>query len=38
MMPGILATLEKVAKSKGLDFAEWSEGLKKNNQFHVEVY
>ena len=38
MMPGILATLEKVAVEKGLDFAEWSEKLKKENRFHVEVY
>merc|ERR1711918_187904 len=38
MMPGITSMLEDVAKSKGLDFDEWLAGLKKNHQWHVEVY
>jgi ferredoxin--NADP+ reductase len=38
MMPGILEMLERVAKSKGLDYAEWFEALKHKNQVHVEVY
>jgi ferredoxin--NADP+ reductase len=38
MMPGINAMLEKVCKSKGLDFEEFTKGLKKNGQWHVEVY
>jgi ferredoxin--NADP+ reductase len=38
MMPGIQEMLERVATSKGLDYAEWSKGLKKNGQWHVEVY
>ena len=38
MMPGIMSMLEDVAKSKGLDFDEWLAGLKKNHQWHVEVY
>ena len=38
MMPGITGMLEEVAKSKGLDFAEWLDGLKKAGQWHVEVY
>jgi ferredoxin--NADP+ reductase len=38
MMPGIQEMLERVAASKGLDYAEWSKGLKKNGQWHVEVY
>lgn len=38
MMPGIQETLERVAKSKGLDYKEFQENLKKNNQWHVEVY
>ncbi|WIA30587.1 hypothetical protein OEZ86_000669 [Tetradesmus obliquus] len=38
MMPGILEMLERVAKSKGLNFEEFVEKLKHNNQWHVEVY
>jgi ferredoxin--NADP+ reductase len=38
MMPGIQGTLEKVAKSKGIVYEEWLEKLKKNHQWHVEVY
>jgi ferredoxin--NADP+ reductase len=30
--------LESVAKSKGLNYEEWVEGLKHKNQWHVEVY
>ncbi len=29
---GILEMLERVAKSKGIDYAEWFEGLKHKNQ------
>ncbi|GIM01498.1 hypothetical protein Vretimale_6299, partial [Volvox reticuliferus] len=38
MMPGIQEMLERVAKSKGLNYEEWVEGLKHRNQWHVEVY
>jgi ferredoxin--NADP+ reductase len=38
MMPGILETLEKVAEGKGLVWEEKLEQLKKNGQWHVEVY
>lgn len=38
MMPGILDTLKKVAEGKKLSFEEWSEKLKSENRFHVEVY
>jgi len=38
MMPGIVETLEKVAASKGVDWDEKLEHLKKNGQWHVEVY
>ncbi|CAL6443468.1 unnamed protein product [Bathycoccus prasinos] len=38
MMPGILSMLEGVCKEKGIDYEEWLEGLKKNGQWHVEVY
>jgi ferredoxin--NADP+ reductase len=38
MMPGILEMLERVATEKGLDWNEFYEGLKHNNQVHVEVY
>merc|ERR1712025_466434 len=38
MMPGINDMLEKVATDKGLDFTAWLKGLKKNKQWHVEVY
>mmetsp|Transcript_25538 Transcript_25538/g.59849 ORF Transcript_25538/g.59849 Transcript_25538/m.59849 type:complete len:339 (-) Transcript_25538:76-1092(-) len=38
MMPGINTMLEGVAKKKDIDFDEWSKNLKKNKQWHVEVY
>ena len=38
MMPGIVETLQKVAASKGVDWDEKLEHLKKNGQWHVEVY
>jgi len=38
MMPGIIEMLEKVATSKGINWEEFQEKLKKNNQWHVEVY
>lgn len=38
MMPGITEMLERVAKSKGINWEEFIEGLKKNGQWHVEVY
>jgi len=38
MMPGITDMLEGVAKAKGVDFTEWQKKLKKNKQWHVEVY
>ena len=38
MMPPILETLEKVAESQGVVWSEKLAELKKNNQWHVEVY
>jgi len=38
MMPGIQDMLKRVAASKRLKFDDWLEGLKENNQWHVEVY
>ena len=38
MMPGITEMLERVAAARGLDWPETLEGLKKNGQWHVEVY
>jgi ferredoxin--NADP+ reductase len=38
MMPGILGTLEKVAEHRGLCWEAKLEELKKNGQWHVEVY
>merc|ERR1712222_288589 len=38
MMPGIQEMLKKVCESKDLDFDTWLKGLKKNKQWHVEVY
>jgi len=38
MMPGILETLEEVATSKGISWAERLESLKAAGQWHVEVY
>merc|ERR1719343_1759101 len=38
MMPGIEEMLQGVAESKGLVYKDWIKGLKKNKQWHVEVY
>ncbi|EKX48914.1 hypothetical protein GUITHDRAFT_162347 [Guillardia theta CCMP2712] len=38
MMPGIQDMLRGVCESKGLNFEEYLEGLKKKGQWHVEVY
>jgi ferredoxin--NADP+ reductase len=38
MMPGIQDMLKGVCKEKGIDYDEWLKGLKKNKQWHVEVY
>jgi ferredoxin--NADP+ reductase len=38
MMPGISSMLEGVAKSKGMEWEPLAKQLKKNNQWHVEVY
>jgi len=38
MMPGIQDMLKGVAEKKGLVYDEWLKGLKKNKQWHVEVY
>jgi len=38
MMPGILATLQAVAEAKGLSWETQLATLKKNGQWHVEVY
>jgi len=38
MMPGIQDMLKRVASSKGLDYDEFTKKLKKNGQWHVEVY
>jgi len=38
MMPGIQDMLKGVCDSKGLDYDEFIKGLKKNGQWHVEVY
>jgi len=38
MMPGIQDMLERVAKEKGLNWEEYFNKLKSNNQWHVEVY
>merc|ERR550514_2599391 len=38
MMPGINAMLAGVCESKGLNYEEFIKGLKKNGQWHVEVY
>jgi len=38
MMPGIQGMLEKVAGAKGLNYEEFIKKLKKNGQWHVEVY
>ncbi|BDA46638.1 Ferredoxin-NADP reductase, root isozyme, chloroplastic [Coccomyxa sp. Obi] len=38
MMPGIQEMLERVAAEKGMVWEEFFQKLKKNNQWHVEVY
>uniref|UniRef100_A0A7S0YIW7 ferredoxin--NADP(+) reductase n=1 Tax=Hemiselmis tepida TaxID=464990 RepID=A0A7S0YIW7_9CRYP len=38
MMPGIQDMLQGVCKEKGINFEEYLEKLKKNGQWHVEVY
>ena len=38
MMPGIQDMLKGVAEKKDLDYGEWLKKLKKNKQWHVEVY
>jgi ferredoxin--NADP+ reductase len=38
MMPSIIETLKGVAEAKGLSWDDKLEGLKKNGQWHVEVY
>jgi len=38
MMPGIQDMLAAVCKGKGIEYDEWLKGLKKNKQWHVEVY
>merc|ERR1712157_640231 len=38
MMPGIQDMLKGVCTEKGIDYDEWLKGLKKNKQWHVEVY
>lgn len=38
MLPGVQELLQKVAKEKGLDYDEFMSKLKKNGQWHVEVY
>ena len=38
MLPGVQELLKQVAAGKGGDYDEFMEGLKKNGQWHVEVY
>merc|ERR1712054_315995 len=38
MLPGITGMLEAVASSKGMEWADKLQELKKNGQWHVEVY
>jgi ferredoxin--NADP+ reductase len=38
MMPGIEEMLKGVTAKKDIDYTEWSKKLKKNKQWHVEVY
>mmetsp|Transcript_44221 Transcript_44221/g.68926 ORF Transcript_44221/g.68926 Transcript_44221/m.68926 type:complete len:404 (+) Transcript_44221:43-1254(+) len=38
MMPGIQDMLKKVSAAKGIDYDEFTKKLKKNGQWHVEVY
>ena len=37
-VPGIIDTLKGVAESRGVDWDAKLEALKKNHQWHVEVY
>ena len=38
MMPSILESFEAVATQRGFDWKDYLANLKKNNQWHVEVY
>merc|ERR1719199_360442 len=38
MMPGIQDMLKGVCEAKSIDYDGWLDGLKKNKQWHVEVY
>jgi len=38
MMPGIQEMLQEVCTAKGIDYEEWTKGLKKKKQWRVEVY
>ena len=38
MMPGIQDMLEAACTAKGINYDEWLKNLRKNNQWHVEVY
>lgn len=38
MMPNVQGMLERICVSKGLVYKEWQNQLKKNGQWHVEVY
>mmetsp|Transcript_10138 Transcript_10138/g.11869 ORF Transcript_10138/g.11869 Transcript_10138/m.11869 type:complete len:368 (-) Transcript_10138:221-1324(-) len=38
MMPGIEDMLKGVCAAKGLEYAVWQKQLRKNGQWHVEVY
>jgi ferredoxin--NADP+ reductase len=38
MMPGIETMLKNVCEEKGLVYDDWIKGLKKGDQWHVEVY
>ena len=38
MMPGIQDMLKEVCRKKGLDYEEFTKGLKKSGQWRVEVY
>lgn len=38
MMPGIQDMLKRVCESKDIDYEEWLKNLKKNGQWHIEVY
>ena len=38
MMPGITEMLQRVSGEKNMKWEEFLERLKKNHQWHVEVY